>query len=123
MLVLLLLSQLLFAEPIPLYNTGLEASDLLHPKTQEPLSSEQVLKLNTDSSKLEPEKTTYYDGVKKNKTIIGQDCFIGSNTSLVAPLKIKKGSIIGAGTVVNQDIPIETVVYRKSELIKKHKKK
>ena len=61
--------------------------------------------------------------MKKNKTIIGQDCFIGSNTSLVAPLKIKKGSIIGAGTVVNQDIPIETVVYRKSELIKKHTKK
>ena len=67
--------------------------------------------------------TCNYDGVKKNKTIIGQNCFIGSNTSLVAPLNIKKGSIIGAGTVVNQDIPIETVVYRKSELIKKHKKK
>ncbi len=67
--------------------------------------------------------TCNYDGVKKNKTIIGENCFIGSNTSLVAPLKIKKGSIIGAGTVVNQDIPIETVVYRKSELIKKNKKK
>ncbi len=67
--------------------------------------------------------TCNYDGMKKNKTIIGQNCFIGSNTSLVAPLKIKKGSIIGAGTVVNQDIPVETVVYRKSELIKKDKKK
>ena len=72
LLVLLLLSQLLFAEPVPLYNTGLEASDLLHPKTQEPLSSEQVLKLNTDSSKLEPEKTTYYDGVKKNLDLKNQ---------------------------------------------------
>ena len=61
--------------------------------------------------------------MKKNKTIIGENCFIGSNSSLVAPLRIKKGSVIGAGTVVNQDIPIETIVYRKSELIKKNKKK
>ena len=67
--------------------------------------------------------TCNYDGVNKNKTIIGENCFIGSNTSLVAPLRIKKGSVIGAGTVVNQDIPIETIVYRKSELIKKNKKK
>ncbi len=67
--------------------------------------------------------TCNYDGVKKNKTTIGKNCFIGSNTSLVAPLKIKKGSVIGAGTVVNKDVPHETVVYRKSELIKKNKKK
>ncbi len=67
--------------------------------------------------------TCNYDGKRKNKTIIGKNCFIGSNTSLVAPLKIKNGSIIGAGTVVNKDVPNETVVYRKSELIKKDKKK
>ncbi len=67
--------------------------------------------------------TCNYDGIKKHRTIIGENCFIGSNTSLVAPLNIKKGSIIGAGTVVNTDIPNETVVYRKSELIKKNKKK
>jgi len=67
--------------------------------------------------------TCNYDGLKKNKTIIGEDCFIGSNTSLVAPLNIKKGSVIGAGTVVNKDVPDETVVYRKSELIRKNKKK
>ena len=67
--------------------------------------------------------TCNYDGKKKNKTVIGENCFIGSNTSLVAPLNIKKGSTIGAGTVVNKDIPNETIVYRKSELIKKNKKK
>ena len=67
--------------------------------------------------------TCNYDGKKKNKTMIGENCFIGSNSSLVAPLKIKKGSLIGAGTVVNRDIPDGTVVYRKSELIKKNKKK
>ena len=67
--------------------------------------------------------TCNYDGIKKHKTMIGENCFIGSNSSLVAPLKIKKGSLIGAGTVVNKDVPDGTVVYRKSELIKKNKKK
>ena len=67
--------------------------------------------------------TCNYDGIKKHKTMIGENCFIGSNSSLVAPLKIKKGSLIGAGTVVNEDVPYGTVVYRKSKLIKKNKKK
>ena len=79
--------------------------------------------INSDSNIGAGAITCNYDGIKKNKTIIGKNCFIGSNTSLVAPLKIKKGSVVGAGTVVNKDIPIETVVYRKSELIKKNKKK
>ena len=79
--------------------------------------------INSDSNIGAGAITCNYDGIRKNKTIIGKNCFIGSNTSLVAPLKIKKGSVVGAGTVVNKDIPIETVVYRKSELIKKNKKK
>ncbi len=67
--------------------------------------------------------TCNYDGFKKNKTFIGDDCFIGSNTSLIAPIKIKNNSIIGAGTVVDKNVKEDTVVYRKSELIKKNKKK
>ena len=66
--------------------------------------------------------TCNYDGLKKNKTFIGENCFIGSNTSLIAPIKIKKDSIIGAGTVVDKNIQEGTVVYRKSQLIKKNKK-
>ena len=66
--------------------------------------------------------TCNYDGLKKNKTYIGENCFIGSNTSLIAPIKIKKNSIIGAGTVVDKNIQEGTVVYRKSQLIKKNKK-
>ncbi len=80
-------------------------------------------KINKNSNVGAGAITCNYDGVKKNKTIIGKNCFIGSNTSLVAPLNIKKGSVIGAGTVVNKDVPNETIVYRKSELIKKNKKK
>ena len=67
--------------------------------------------------------TCNYDGMKKNKTYIGENCFIGSNTSLIAPIKIKNNTIIGAGTVVDKNIQEGSIVYRKSELVKKNKKK
>ena len=67
--------------------------------------------------------TCNFDGKKKHKTIVGDNCFIGSNTSLIAPIKVKENSIIGAGTAIDKDIPTGTVVYRKSELVKKNKKK
>ena len=66
--------------------------------------------------------TCNFDGKNKNQTFIGARCFIGSNTSLIAPIKIDKESIIGAGTIVNQNIKSNSLVYRKSELIKKSKK-
>ena len=44
-----------------------------------------------------------YDG--KEKTIVGSGAFIGSNSSLIAPLKIGKNSMIGAGSVITQDVP------------------
>ena len=66
--------------------------------------------------------TCNFDGLKKNKTFIGENCFIGSNTSLIAPIKIKKNSVIGAGTVVDKNVQEGSVVYRKSKLIKKEKK-
>jgi bifunctional UDP-N-acetylglucosamine pyrophosphorylase/glucosamine-1-phosphate N-acetyltransferase len=67
--------------------------------------------------------TCNFDGISKHKTFIGENCFIGSNTSLIAPIKIKKNSVIGAGTVIKKDVPTGTTVYRKSELIKKNNKK
>jgi bifunctional UDP-N-acetylglucosamine pyrophosphorylase/glucosamine-1-phosphate N-acetyltransferase len=66
--------------------------------------------------------TCNYDGKKKNKTFIGENCFIGSNSSLIAPIKIQKNSTIGAGTVIDKNVKEKSVVYRKSELIKKVKK-
>ena len=66
--------------------------------------------------------TCNFDGKKKNKTIIGDNCFIGSNTSLIAPIQVKDNSLIGAGTVADKDVPTQTIVYRKSELVKKMKK-
>jgi bifunctional UDP-N-acetylglucosamine pyrophosphorylase/glucosamine-1-phosphate N-acetyltransferase len=49
--------------------------------------------------------TCNYDGVSKNRTIIEDDCFIGSDTTLVAPVRIARGSYIGAGSTINKDTP------------------
>jgi len=54
--------------------------------------------------------TCNYDGVRKNPTEIGEDVFIGSDTMLVAPLKIGDRAITGAGAVVTKDVPPDTLV-------------
>ncbi len=48
--------------------------------------------------------TCNYDGVKKSKTIIEDGVFIGSNTSLVAPVKIGKKAIVGASSVITHNV-------------------
>ena len=54
--------------------------------------------------------TCNYDGEGKFKTVIGEGVFIGSDTMLVAPVKIGKGSKTGAGAVVTHDVPDDTIV-------------
>jgi bifunctional UDP-N-acetylglucosamine pyrophosphorylase/glucosamine-1-phosphate N-acetyltransferase len=49
--------------------------------------------------------TCNYDGVSKNRTVIEDDCFIGSDTTLVAPVRIARGSYIGAGSTITEDTP------------------
>jgi len=49
--------------------------------------------------------TCNYDGKKKNKTVIGNNCFIGSDTMLVAPVSIGDGAYTGAGSVITKDVP------------------
>lgn len=49
--------------------------------------------------------TCNYDGVNKFNTIIGDNAFVGSNSSLVAPVKVGKGATIGAGSVITKDTP------------------
>lgn len=51
-----------------------------------------------------------YDGINKNKTIIGDSVFIGSNSTLVAPLQIKDRGKTGAGAVVTKDVEEDTTV-------------
>jgi len=54
--------------------------------------------------------TCNYDGEKKNPTEIGEDVFIGSDTMLVAPVKVGPGAKTGAGAVVTKDVPADTLV-------------
>jgi bifunctional UDP-N-acetylglucosamine pyrophosphorylase/glucosamine-1-phosphate N-acetyltransferase len=49
--------------------------------------------------------TCNYDGFHKHRTIIEDGVFVGSNTALVAPIKLGKGSSVGAGTTVTKDVP------------------
>jgi bifunctional UDP-N-acetylglucosamine pyrophosphorylase/glucosamine-1-phosphate N-acetyltransferase len=49
--------------------------------------------------------TCNFDGKQKNRTVIGDDVFIGSDTMLIAPVTIGSGARTGAGTVVNKDVP------------------
>ncbi len=58
--------------------------------------------------------TCNYDGVKKSKTIIKDKVFIGSNSSLVAPVKIDEGSIVGAGSVITKNIKKKSLALTRS---------
>jgi UDP-N-acetylglucosamine diphosphorylase/glucosamine-1-phosphate N-acetyltransferase len=69
--------------------------------------------------------TCNYDGVKKSKTKIKDKVFIGSNSSLVAPLTIDKESIIGAGSVITKNVKKKSLVLTRSKQIevKNYKRK
>lgn len=49
--------------------------------------------------------TCNYDGIRKHPTVIGDGAFIGSNVSLVAPVKVGEEAVVGAGSVITKDVP------------------
>lgn len=53
--------------------------------------------------------TCNYDGFNKTKTIIGDGAFIGSNSSLVAPVKIDKGAYIASGSIITENVPADAL--------------
>ena len=59
--------------------------------------------------------TCNYDGVNKNKTNISDNVFIGSNTSLVAPVKIDKNSTVGAGSVITSNVKKNSLALTRSK--------
>jgi bifunctional UDP-N-acetylglucosamine pyrophosphorylase/glucosamine-1-phosphate N-acetyltransferase len=58
--------------------------------------------------------TCNYDGIKKNKTKIKDNVFIGSNSSLVAPVTVNENSIVGAGSVVTKNVKKKSLVLTRA---------
>jgi bifunctional UDP-N-acetylglucosamine pyrophosphorylase/glucosamine-1-phosphate N-acetyltransferase len=59
--------------------------------------------------------TCNYDGFGKHRTEIGAGAFVGSNTSLVAPVRIGAGAIVGAGSTVTREVPDEALMVERAE--------
>jgi bifunctional UDP-N-acetylglucosamine pyrophosphorylase/glucosamine-1-phosphate N-acetyltransferase len=59
--------------------------------------------------------TCNYDGFGKYRTVIGAGAFIGSNTALVAPVTIGDGAVIGAGSVITEDVEADALAVERSE--------
>jgi bifunctional UDP-N-acetylglucosamine pyrophosphorylase/glucosamine-1-phosphate N-acetyltransferase len=60
-----------------------------------------------------------YDGVNKHKTTIGDNVFVGSNSTLVAPVVIEEGSYVAAGSVITQSVPEDTLALGRAHQVMK----
>jgi len=61
--------------------------------------------------------TCNYDGASKHRTVIEDDCFIGSDSTLVAPVRIARGSYIGAGSTINKDTPPDQLTVARARQV------
>ena len=59
--------------------------------------------------------TVNYDGYRKHRTVVGEDARVGSDTMLVAPVRVGKGAVTGAGSVITQDVPAGALAVERSE--------
>ena len=66
--------------------------------------------------------TCNFDGVNKHPTVIEADAFIGSNVNLVAPVRIGKGALVGAGSTITEDVPEEKLALARALQVIKDKK-
>ena len=69
--------------------------------------------------------TCNYDGIRKNKTKIRDNVFIGSNSSLVAPITVEKQAVVGAGSVITKNVRKKTLALTRSPqlIVKNYKRK
>jgi bifunctional UDP-N-acetylglucosamine pyrophosphorylase/glucosamine-1-phosphate N-acetyltransferase len=63
--------------------------------------------------------TCNYDGSAKHRTEIGKDVFIGSNSALVAPVKIGDGAYVGSGSVITEDVPAQALALGRGRQVVK----
>ena len=59
--------------------------------------------------------TCNYDGFSKHKTEIGEGAFVGTNSSLVAPVKIGRGAYVGSGSVITRDVPDDALAVERNQ--------
>ena len=59
--------------------------------------------------------TCNYDGYEKSRTEIGEGAFIGSNTALVAPVTVGPGAVVGAGSVITEDVEADAIAVARGE--------
>jgi bifunctional UDP-N-acetylglucosamine pyrophosphorylase / glucosamine-1-phosphate N-acetyltransferase len=72
--------------------------------------------------------TANYDGSKKSETHIGDDAFIGTNSTLIAPVRVDQGAFVAAGSTIHDDVPAEALaIARQRQVVKEgrapHRKK
>ncbi|MEG0377791.1 MAG: bifunctional UDP-N-acetylglucosamine diphosphorylase/glucosamine-1-phosphate N-acetyltransferase GlmU [Eubacterium sp.] len=60
-----------------------------------------------------------YDGTKKFKTVVEDDCFIGCNSNLVSPVRVKEGSYVAAGSTITNDVPENTLAVARARQVNK----
>ena len=63
--------------------------------------------------------TCNYDGSNKHKTIIGKGAFVGSNSTLVAPVELGKKSYIAAGSVITKDVGDESLAFGRTRQVER----
>jgi bifunctional UDP-N-acetylglucosamine pyrophosphorylase/glucosamine-1-phosphate N-acetyltransferase len=63
--------------------------------------------------------TCNYDGISKHRTVIADDVFVGSDVSLVSPVTVGRGAMIGAGSVVTADVPADALVLARAKQVVK----
>jgi len=60
-----------------------------------------------------------YDGFNKNRTEVAEQAFVGSNSSLVAPVRVGRGALIGSGSVITRDVPDEALAVERTQQVHK----
>jgi bifunctional UDP-N-acetylglucosamine pyrophosphorylase/glucosamine-1-phosphate N-acetyltransferase len=63
--------------------------------------------------------TANYDGYRKHQTVIEDGAFVGTNTSVVAPLTVGKGAYVAAGSVITKDVPADALALERSQPVTK----
>jgi bifunctional UDP-N-acetylglucosamine pyrophosphorylase/glucosamine-1-phosphate N-acetyltransferase len=63
--------------------------------------------------------TCNYDGERKHETVVGDDAFVGTNVSMVAPVTIGDGAYVGSGSVITRDVPPGALALERSPQVVK----